>query len=125
MSMQDITRRESLKKIAATAYAAPATLTLLTAGRAIAQSVQCPITLTNNSSQTITVNLSGPDVPPGGTANFDYFGASLPIIWQTVSGTDVVWTVSNGFNVTNSRLVYNGTVGSDCIIDGIEVEDPD
>lgn len=123
MSKHDITRRESLKKIAVTAYAAPATLALLTADRATAQSAQCPLTLINNSSDTIIVNFSGLRVPPGGTGNFDYFGAPIPIIWQTLNGTIVIWTVSNGFTWRSERLVYNGTTGSDCTIDGIVVED--
>lgn len=67
MSKKDLTRRESLKKIAVNSL--PATLTLLTSKRAVAQSpgAQCTFRVINNHALPVQINGSFATVNAGQT----------------------------------------------------------
>ena len=123
MSKKEITRRDSLKRIAVTAYAVPTTMALLTSTRAVAQSAACPSPCENRAftithvftGVTVTgswtncagqnINAQIPPTGPGGT----------PPSGNAACGTQV--TVSGGppgpvsfdvdVNVANNNFVYN------------------
>lgn len=125
-SKEAITRRESLKKIAVTAYAAPATVMLLTADRATAQSTaECYIHITNNSSGNIVYEGGTPDLSPDQDHYYGYTYPSTTFIGYFRPAVNTTWAIGAPYNITINIEAGNG-IGfgmSDCYQTEITVTD--
>lgn len=97
-SMKEITRRQSLKTMAAGAYAVPATMVLLSAQRAVAQSCPAECTLvdfTVNSTNNTSVLIRWEDCQTSQSTNW-YITSTNPFENQAACGTQVRVSYPNG-----------------------------
>lgn len=109
-----ITRRESLKKIAVTAYAAPATVILLTADRATAQSTaECYIHIVNNSSGNMVYEGGTPDLSPGDDHYYyyDYTFPATGFLDPFRPAVSTTWIIGVPYNQTLQNVPAGDRIG--------------
>jgi hypothetical protein len=116
-----ITRRESLKKIAVTAYAAPATMVLLTSKRAVAQSEPCACELSgigiNVNANTFSATRSWFNCPNIDQHRLRIYGGRVDLEYSTINvseptGSQVMTDISPyNLSVFQNNETYNFTLG--------------